>query len=538
MLTTYGYGRLSLPAPTITLNGTGSIAGANATYYFWVVARNRVGFNNPSTVRSLVIPNSSKITVGSASFAINNYEAWREMYIAVSKTNDYTTARIIYRQNLYNSDNITLATLSNFDISTDASLNGATSVALPANLPTGVPNGYRCLVNLNSKVYEFVSGGTDTVDGVAILSGTGGIWKLVPSNSLIETSVTCNKELYQVTQQELYASSLASSFSNSVPITFYIINNSGAGLTAGELILNAYISDPSIKYKFNVTVLGYLNLSTYSLDTTGITYVNTVISYPDVKIQLAKTLPDNTAFVVRVTPNILSASDVVLGTYLSLYPKIVDYTTISDIKAYDEPVADIAALRALPASVLKAGQVRLVRTTASLYLFDETSTAVDNGSTILKPNYNPTTGRWLVIQSTIQDGSITQSKLGSDVLALFSSGIKTTYINISTSTTQTIDLSAVPSYDYYIIDTPLNDGGTTTLNFTGTTMANTSVLACLIELRQKTGAVVFDNSLLFPGGTIPSLSGNGKSDLIAIILTKDNTGTLKKRAMVLQKNLG
>lgn len=460
------------------------------------------------------------------------------MYVSVSKVNDFNTSRIIYKQLLFESDGITPKTLVDVSINTDYIINGASSVSLPANFPVGVTNGFRLNLLLNNKTYEFVSGATDIPDNVFIFAGTSGVWKLVNNNLLLENLVTCTKEIYQVTDNELISSSLESSFSTSVRIKYYIINNSGVSLSAAELILNSFLSDPSILVKFNVKVLGYLNLSTYVLDTTGISYVNTTITYPDTKIQLLKALPNNSAFVLEVTPNVTNSPEVTLGTYISLYPKLVDYTIVNEVKFYESPVTDIATLKALPASVISPGQVRLVRSVSGLFLFNETSNAADNGSTVLLPNYNPSVGRWIIIQSSIQPGSITQDKLSSDVLALFNAGIKTTFIDIALSGTVSTDLGLSPDYDYYIINTPTNDGSVTTLNFTSSTATTISTTAILLELRQKSGVVIFDSSISFPSGNVPTLSGNGKTDLFAVILVKDSLNVLKKRAFLLQKDIG
>lgn len=460
------------------------------------------------------------------------------MYVSVSTTNDFNTSRIIYKQQIYQANGVTLTTLANIDINTDYIINSLQNINLASNFPTGVTNGFRINLLLNNNVYEFVEGGTDTPDNVLVFAGTGGVWKLVNSDSLIESVVSCTKEIYQVTEGELIASSLESSFSNSVPIKYYIINNNGVALTSGELILNSFLSDPSILTKFNVKVLGYLNLTSYVLDTSGISYVNTTITYPDTKIQLVKSLPNNSAFVVEISPNITYSTNVVLGTYISLYPKLVDYTLVDEVKFYESPVTDIATLKALPSSVITPGQVRLVRSTGTLFLFNETSVAADNGATVLLPNYTPSTGRWVVIQSSIQPGSITQTELSNDVLALFNAGIKTTFIDITLGSTVSTNLGVAPFYDYYIVSTPTNDGTTTTLNFTSSTATNGSTTAILLELRQKTGLVVFDNSILFPSGNVPVLSGNGKIDLFAVILVKDTLGVLKKRAFLLQKDIG
>lgn len=536
MQTRYASGRASLPAPTVTLNGTGDIAGGNTNYYFWIKGRNRVGYNEPSTVTTLSIPNNSQISLSAANFVQYSWEDWREFSIFTSKTNTFSTSRCIYKQPIYEDDQISEISLSSVAISADYVLNGSGIIATPDLLPTGMPNGFRVLLSSTNKVYEFIVDSNEVVDGITVIAGSGGQWLLVASNSLTETSTAHNKQLYEVLESEFRPAPVESSFDSAVGLKYYLYNNDAAPLESGELDLNAFVSDSTLRVEYDVEIIGYLNLSSYALDTADIQYAGSIITYPETKLQLTKPLPDGSALVIALTPQIQVTGNVVKGTYITTYPKLNDYTLVDEVAYFSDPVLDLDTLRALPPSIYRDRQARFVYTKQNFYVFDAASALEDDGDTVIAPNTEPATGRWRILQQSLQDGSVTADKLAEDVVALINAEVRTTTVNLPISTSYVVNLDS-QEFDYFIIKTPLDDGGTTTINVTAT-QANNTTKAAVIELRQKTGEVEFDASLLFPGGAVPTFSGNNKNDLFLIILTKDDAGVTKKRIYLTQKDIG
>jgi hypothetical protein len=537
MQTHYAYGR-NLSAPTITVENSGSISGGGNTYYFWLKARNRVGHSNVSPVTSLVVDNGKRLKIAATNFSTFIYEGWVNYIVTVSRTNDFTTSRVIYKQELF-SNQITPITITDTYITTDFLLNGnagSVEVADISSVPSVAVNGFRIFITSTQRVYEFLQNGNLPIDNVTILPGTNGQWVAVPSNSYTELDVNYNKQLFQVTDSELIEAPLLSAIQFPVGIKYYIVNDEGTGLTQAELDLNSYISDASIKPTYNVQVLGYLNLSSFALDTTGIDYLNTIVVYPNTKIQLNKTLPNNSALVIEVTPNLTLDSTIIKGTYITLYPKLNKYTISDIVSFHGEPSEDIASLKALPSSVYKDKQVRYVKSKQAFYAFDINSALADNGDTVLIPAGNPATGRWLQNNTNVLPGSITPEMLSNSTLALINSGIETTTVTLSLSTNYVINLDNITT-DYLVLNTQPNDGNPTVINVTAT-MANNTTKAILLELRQNTGDVNFHNSIIFPGGSLPAFSGNGKIDLFVVTLVKDGAGVLKKRAVLVQKDIG
>jgi len=183
----------------------------------------------------------------------------------VSTTNSYSNARVIYKQELYQTNQYTQIALANVVINANFVLNDngvyASSNLLPA---ANVPNGYRATITDRSRVFEYVIGSTSVTDDVNVLSSSigGNKWVYVSSNSLREQTATADKEILEVTPEELLEGQLDSYASNPVALKFWIENNGATNLTSGELLLNEYSSDKSLKLNFLVTILGYVTYLT------------------------------------------------------------------------------------------------------------------------------------------------------------------------------------------------------------------------------------------------------------------------------------
>ena len=223
------------------------------------------------------------------------------------------------------------------------------------------------------------------------------------------------------------------------------------------------------------------------------------------------------------------------GTYITLYPKLSPYTIVEGIPDYGEPVANIALLKALTSSTFKDRQVRYVESVKRFYGYDAESTLADNGDTVIAPAGSPATGRWLALNVEVPNGSITPAMLSSSTLDLITgNGIETSTTNLTVASNFTINTDTATT-DYFIVRTPAT--GTTTIDISGT-LTNNSTRAVVLELRQQAGLVQFSNTISFPGGSLPLLSGNGKTDLFVLKLVRDGSGVTKKRAFMVQKDIG
>jgi len=527
----------TLVAPTITTTSGGSIDAD--TYFFWVVKRNRAGYTTESPVKSLVVGASGSITLESENFTALSYEDIHETLISVSTTNDYASSRIIYKFSHFEDDYVTPITPSDVVITANATLNSPTSYSNPADISalTGLLTGFRVLLNGNGFCYEFVSGSVVQIDNVTILTHSSGRWFKTREASLYETTALAEIDVISADQDTLLVAPLENINSIPVPIKYWIVNDTGGTLTGLRLNLSEYSSDPAIRLVFGVKIIGYISLSSFALDTTGIDNLGVVQEYPTLDIALNKGIPDGSAVVIEVTPSSQLLDGVSAQSFISIYPKLVNYALLQDLLFWDAPVDNIAALKSLNSVQYKSGQVRLVESVNRPYKYDAASTASDNGDTVLIPNTNPTTGRWIVFDPALPDGSIGLDKLADEVITALGDQIKTNTVTISSPTNYTIDLDA--DYDYLILKCPLTDisNTVTNINFTAT-LSNNQTKALIVELVQQTGVVAFDNTILFPSGATPVLSGNGKSDIVIFSARKDSSGVVKKRGKIATTDAG
>jgi hypothetical protein len=537
MKTTYAASR-TLLAPTIT---TSTLSGSvvSGTYYFFLTRRNRAGYTSPSPVATVVLSGTGSVTIGANNFNTLSYEDIKETLISVSTTNDYATSRIIYKFNHFAADYITPITPADVVITANATLNSLTSYSNPADIAalTGLLTGFRVQLSVNGFCYEFLQGSAEPVDNITVLNHAAGRWFKTREASLYETTSLAEIDVISADQDTLLVAPLENISSIPIPIKYWIVNDTGGTLTGLRINLSEYSSDPAIRLVFGVKIIGYINLTSFVLDTTGIDNLGVVQEYPTLDIALNKGIPNGSAVVIEVTPSSQLLDGVSAQSFISIYPKLVNYSLLQDLLFWDAPVDNIAALKSLNSVQYKSGQVRLVESVNRPYKYDAASTASDNGDTVLIPNTNPTTGRWVVFDPALPDGSVGLAKLSSEVITALGDQIKTNTVTISSPTNYTIDLDA--DYDYLILKCPLTDisNTVTNINFTAT-LTNNQTKALIVELVQNTGAVAFDNTILFPSGTTPILSGNGKSDIILFSMRKDSLGIVKKRGKIATTDAG
>jgi hypothetical protein len=386
-------------------------------------------------------------------------------------------------------------------------------------------------------VYEFISGSVSPVDNITVLAHNSGRWFKTREASLYETTALAEIDVISADQDTLLVAPLENINSIPVPIKYWIVNDTGGTLTGLRLNLSEYTSDPAIRLVFGVKIIGYLNLTSFALDTTGIDNLGVVQEYPTLDIAFNKGIPNGSAVVIEVSPTSQLLDGVSAQSFISIYPKLVNYSLLQDLLFWDAPVDNIAALKSLNSVQYKSGQVRLVNSVNRPYRFDAASTASDNGDTVLIPNTNPTTGRWVIFDPALPDGSVGLAKLSNEVITALGDQIKTNTVTINSPTNYTIDLDA--DYDYLILKCPPTDisNTITNINFTAT-LVNNQTKALIVELVQNTGAVAFDSSILFPSGTTPILSGNGKSDINLFSARKDSAGIVKKRGKIATTDAG
>lgn len=536
--TLYANGRAVLPSPTVTV-GAGVMNGGGATYYFWIKARNRVGYSAPSLPTSIIVGSSSSVTIESTSFTTLPHEDWRSFVVLLGTTNVIADARVIASVKLYTENQSTPVTLSDIVLNNQQILTSTAVVNTVNDLPSyAVPEGYRILVTDLGNVYERKSTLVAANNLTVLEYPTGTTWTLVQSNTLTELNLAASKELFQVTSEELEKVPVFPGNFITVPTLYYIFNDDTADIDAGELDLNIYRSSERIRLTAKVEVLGYLSTTSYSLDTTGIPYIGSTLDYPASTIELPKPLPAGSILVFSVLPVLDAGVELGPGEYISMYPRLNNYKTVTTVQDWAQSVDTLTELIALPLTVLKDGQSIHVKSVSAIYTYNAISALAANGDTILLPSFNPALGRWIANTSPLIDESVTEDKLAPSVLAKLDQAVQIESITINSSTSYSLDFSIIDK-DWIVLTTPEDDGDDTVVNITASNITASTVITKVLELRQRTGTVIFDSSILFPGGTPPVLSGNAKTDLLILTISSSGTGTIaKKRGQLTQRNIG
>ena len=529
MITTYAFGR-NLLAPQITISTGGKIQGGNSNYYFWYKGRNRAGYSVESAVLELQIPNNSSLNISGLTFDQLAFEDWRSYVFIISTTNDINNGRIFFERNNID-ENENFITNNNVVLDNEHII-FAKNITNVSQLPTDIPNGFR--ITLNTLTYKFVEGSNKIANNVTVIAGLNGNWELLTNTSLIEPFADCDLALELVGSNDLLTSSL-NSIADIKPVKFYIINNSASSIS-GELNLNIQTDNNSTIIYFNVRVIGYLDLTNFTLDTVGLN-TTTLTLYPQNKITLVKSLLSNNACVIEVTPDLGISSNVIFSnTNLSLYPTIVKYTLLTEPQLVGEPVANISALETLNLATVRDGQMRHVRSKKRYYFYDANSVVAADGNYVIAPVNN--SGRWLSVESEIRDGSITLSKLASSLQSALSNTL-TSVVDISTGsvTAFTIDFALVEA-EYIRLQIVGIDAITpVSLNFIySLSLATNTSVEKVIELNYGIAPVIYDNSIRFPDDQV-LVSGVNSKDLLLVQILKDSNNIIIKRAIPIAQDV-
>lgn len=340
MATTYSYGRTSLPSLAVSAV-SGSIQGANTTYYFWLQGRNRAGYTLVSSSTSLVVANNTGINIVIPVTARRSGEDWREFTISASTTNNPSSATVVAVMRGYESDEITpidLATCPPIVLDLPAHLILATNTAafetntLP--LGTSLKHGMRRKYLNNNAYYTYDQYSTKTVDNYDVLSASTGRWLRVTgiNEYLTDITIGAGSSIVDVNSSKLITVDYTPNGSNSIPVGYYLINDSGATIVSGTRIdlvtrINNIDANTALSGLIDVAIVGYVNMATGILDTTNILLAGTYVTYSreERSLYLPKDLPINYAVYISVRTKFTSLDlqkYVPLGSDLTVYPYI------------------------------------------------------------------------------------------------------------------------------------------------------------------------------------------------------------------------
>ncbi|PLS68061.1 MAG: hypothetical protein CV045_10055 [Cyanobacteria bacterium M5B4] len=528
MITTYAFGRNPLPAPTISLDkGVGDL-DVDQDYYFWIQARNRVGYNTISPVKKVEVrtlyPRDRSIVIEAVNFQQFAWEDWKRFYIYFSTENNLAEARVLYKRENF-SPNGSLLPIAPFSITSTDWLTIPRTINSPENLPTVVvPEGFRIAINsLGGQIYEFTTQSL-TPNNITILEGEGGFWRLLLGANMVET-VDNTDLLVETVPQNLIEPVEITSLFDSKTIKYYLINTSTSSIS-GQILLNPSINT-STNVAFNIKTIGYVNLSNFSFTTTGITGAGNFSPYNNESARLKIPLPPNHALVLEVEINLSATMNLVQGTLISLTPKIRFLSLLEPPKYWDSPVDNLTFLaNLLPEQVIK-GQIRYVVSKRDYYYYDPNDSREADGDFIVTPV--GLTGRWSRGRFFIPDNSITFQNLNQDLKNRFKGETKILNIEANILGEYILDITNIEE-NYIIITTPVDNNLIPWIfDIIHTGLQEWESREVVVEFIYRSAPVQFSPLIVFPDNKTPLLSGNASKDIFVFQVQRQSGDNIIKR---------
>lgn len=354
MTTQFAAGRPQLPALAVYNTGSGNVMGGNSSYYFWLQARNRTGFNNESASFSLTVPNNCTLGCVIPGISYLASEDWHEFLIYANTADNFSTARIVGSYKALAANQQTRTTLgSNTPLSSDPKqlvlsenyhLNFSSTVSNPSALPAVPLQGMRRFVTSLSRTYRYDADSTATTNGDTVLTATTGRWLYNGSSNLIENPVSlttstngCDQNINLVSgNPDLLLATYDVSGNTGIPIRYYLKSASNTTITKGtRILLSIRVDDIDVtddfNELFNIVVYGKVQTSNYALVTTNFLSAGSVVPYNHFtqNIILEDDLLADEYLLLSVQPE-FSATDVdtniTPSVALSLYPYFAENT--------------------------------------------------------------------------------------------------------------------------------------------------------------------------------------------------------------------
>lgn len=332
--------------------GTGNLSSGNI--YFYISAKNNVGYNYLSTSKLIEYGTNSSIVITLKEDLWFPAESITEIIISASLDNN--------SQNAYRIASISNPIASNFPytitLNTDEQLliNEvlSTSIELPISPLNGMGRGIQDLGNF----YVYYSHRNDDVNNTTILSSTIGRWIQIGTLSTyidnIQVLPGCNASILEVVSDDLLEPIITYEFdgSKSQTVRYWIVADSNETINAGNRLgLNVYVNglvkNQLFKNKLKVIFRGYADTLTGELDTTDYTgnfdmlFINSIIPYTYTKqpsLALQKDLTANKAFIIDIylETNYIELQDYVrYGSTISIepffYPQSGEYNSIGQL---------------------------------------------------------------------------------------------------------------------------------------------------------------------------------------------------------------
>lgn len=318
--------------------GNGNLSLGNI--YFYVSAKNNVGYNYLSASKLIEYGPNSAITITLKEDLWRSAESITEIIISASLDNN--------AQNAYRIASISYPSISNFPytitLNEDEQLLINEVVNSTLELPTMPINGMGRGVQDLGNFYVYYSHLTEWIQ----------IGTLSTYIDNITTLPGCNASILEVVSDDLLEPIITYEFdgSKSKSVRYWIVADSNETINAGNrlglnIFVNELVKNQLFKNKLKIIFRGYADTLTGELDTTDYTgdfdmlFINSIIPYTYTKqpsLALQKDLAPNQAFVIDVylETNYIELQDYLpYGSTISIvpffYPQSGEYNSVGQL---------------------------------------------------------------------------------------------------------------------------------------------------------------------------------------------------------------
>jgi len=333
----FASGRNQICPITTTLT-TGSITSGKArTYYFWLQARNCIGYTLLSTTSTITATVGSGIRLTFPSDCFRDGENWERYAVSFSTTNDPSNASLLLEIPAIDINQNPISLPLSIDLTLDSHLVFETSTA---TLPNNVPHGFIVNYTSKGKLYRYDSTSSLIANGEDIIAATVGNWISFSETNTFDIYVNdttssvlgCDVAIEDLNNNYLISQYYAGDGSDSFFRRIWLYNDTTVNVNEGErigLTVDLQGVDVSASFTDLLTLVfeGYVDKATGEIDiyeddtVTLLPYVNVTQDYTAAKsstLTIPKPLLPNVSYQLKVYAN-FSNSDLARNGLIPAY---------------------------------------------------------------------------------------------------------------------------------------------------------------------------------------------------------------------------
>jgi hypothetical protein len=299
---------------------TSAVAG---TYYFWLQARNCIGYNLPSTVSSCTVAAGQGIELVFPTDCFRSGENWERFAVTVNTINDASNASLLIEIDATTLTQAPITLPYSITLSSDSHLDIETSTA---TLPTGMPNGFVLEYTTKGNLYRYSSTSVALPNGDDVIAASpSGNWLAfyetntfdIYVNDTTSSVLGCDVAIEDLNAQYLIQNYYGVDGSDSKFRRVWLFNDTTVDVAEGERVgvtIDLQGVDVSASFTDLLTLVfeGYVEKTTAELDiyeddgVTLLPYVGVLQSYTGGKsssLSIPKTLGTNEAYQLKIYAN-------------------------------------------------------------------------------------------------------------------------------------------------------------------------------------------------------------------------------------------